>query len=42
MIEFRDETAKRLGIDLLIHVNQNGMPQVSIRLITAPTPIPTS
>ena len=25
MIEFRDETAKRLGLDLIVHVNQNGL-----------------
>lgn len=27
MIEFRDETAKRLGIDLLVHINQDGVDQ---------------
>ena len=25
MIKFRDETAKRLGIDLLVHINQDGV-----------------
>ena len=25
MIQFRDETAKRLGLDLLVHVNQDGV-----------------
>ncbi len=25
MIRFRDETAKRLGVDLIVHVNQNGL-----------------
>src|SRR3954467_3354930 len=25
MIEFRDETAKRLGLDLIVHVNQDGV-----------------
>ncbi len=25
MIEFRDETAKRLGIDLIVHINQDGV-----------------
>lgn len=27
MIEFRDETAKRLGIDLLVHINEEGVAQ---------------
>ena len=25
MIEFRDETAKRLGLDLIVHINQDGV-----------------
>jgi len=25
MIAFRDETAKRLGLDLIVHVNQEGV-----------------
>jgi sulfate adenylyltransferase subunit 2 len=25
MIEFRDETARRLGLDLIVHVNQDGV-----------------
>lgn len=27
MVEFRDETAKRLGIDLLVHINEEGVSQ---------------
>ena len=27
MIEFRDETAKRLGLDLIVHINQEGVAQ---------------
>ncbi len=27
MIQFRDETAKRLGIDLIVHINQDGVDQ---------------
>lgn len=27
MIQFRDETAKRLGIDLIVHINQEGLEQ---------------
>ena len=27
MITFRDETAKRLGLDLLVHINQEGLDQ---------------
>lgn len=27
MIQFRDETAKRLGIDLIVHINQEGVEQ---------------
>lgn len=27
MIQFRDETAKRLGIDLIVHINQEGVAQ---------------
>ncbi|HEX4112252.1 MAG TPA: sulfate adenylyltransferase subunit CysD [Stellaceae bacterium] len=27
MIQFRDETAKRLGLDLLVHINQEGVAQ---------------
>src|SRR5215468_2017405 len=25
MIQFRDETAKRLGLDLIVHVNEDGI-----------------
>ena len=25
MIQFRDETAKRLGLDLIVHVNEDGV-----------------
>lgn len=27
MVQFRDETAKRLGIDLIVHINQDGVDQ---------------
>ncbi|HXE16488.1 MAG TPA: sulfate adenylyltransferase subunit CysD [Stellaceae bacterium] len=27
MIQFRDETAKRLGLDLIVHINQDGVAQ---------------
>ncbi len=27
MIQFRDETAKRLGLDLIVHINQEGVAQ---------------
>ena len=27
MIKFRDETAKRLGLDLIVHINQDGVEQ---------------
>ena len=25
MIEFRDETARRLGLELIVHINQDGV-----------------
>ena len=31
MIRFRDETAKRLGLDLLVHINPDGSRRASAR-----------
>ena len=31
MIPFRDETAKRLGLKLLVHINEEGVSAASIR-----------
>ena len=39
MIQFRDETAKRLGLDLIVHINEDGVKRginpVRFRLVAA-------
>lgn len=34
MIKFRDDTAKKLGIEMLVYTNEEGVKKVSTRLIT--------
>ena len=42
MIEFRDRTAKELGLELMVHINQDGVAQGLARSATAPPSTPTS
>lgn len=34
MIKFRDDTAKKLGIEMLVYTNEEGVKKASTRLIT--------
>ena len=42
MIEFRDRTAKDLGLDLIVHINEEGARQGINPFVTAQTCTPTS
>ena len=35
MIKFRDETCAKLGLDLIVHINEDGVRQASAHLLMA-------